>query len=116
MSSKPYRNKEIGKHIRDNLVCCITGSPNPVNHHIIGHGYSGIATKAPDYLQMALSHELHTELHDHGWKSFELKYGYTQKELTAMTMWKVHADGVIDLTKLDVPDWVIDELEKIANE
>jgi len=39
-----------------------------------------------------------------------------QKELTAMTMWKVHADGVIDLTKLDVPDWMIDELEKIANE
>ena len=116
MINKPYRNKKIGQYIRESLVCCITGRANPVNHHIIGHGYSGMGTKAPDFLQMALSHELHTELHDKGWKSFESKYGYTQKELTAQTMWKVHAGDVINLTELDVPDWLIEELEKIANE
>ena len=116
MNNKPYRNREIGRYIREELVCCITGRPNPVNHHIIGYGYGGMATKAPDYLQMALSHELHCELHNQGWRSFEAKYGFTQKELTAMTMWKIHADGIVDLTELDAPDWLIAELEKIANE
>lgn len=114
MASRVYRNKKIGEHIRKELYCCITGSPNPVNHHIIGNGYSGMGTKAPDYLQMALSHDLHNELHSQGHKSFEKKYGRTQKSMCAETMAKVHADGVIDLMELDLPDWFLEEMERIA--
>ena len=102
MASRVYRNKAIGRYIREELVCCITGQPYPVNHHIIGSGYSGMGTKAPDYLQMALCHELHMELHN-GHKSFEKKYGRTQKSMCAETMAKVHADGVIDLMEFDLP-------------
>ena len=114
MASRVYRNKAIGKHIRDELACCITGQPYPVNHHIIGNGYSGMGTKAPDYLQMALCDPLHRELHDKGWKSFEKKYGRTQKSMCAETMAKVHADDVVDLLELDVPDWLIEEKENLA--
>ena len=110
--SKPYRNKKIGEYIREEMVCCITSKPNPVNHHIIGYGYSGTATKAPDFLQAALCHELHTELHDKGWKAFEAKHGVTQKQLVAQTMWAVHSAGVINLNELDAPAWLFEELEE----
>ena len=116
MASKIYRNKKIGEYIRSGAVaCCITGSNYAVvNHHLIGNGYSGMGTKAPDFLQMALTHELHQELHTHGHKSFEEKYGRTQKSMTAETMTKLHADGVVNLFELDIPDWVITEMEKLA--
>lgn len=119
---KSYRNKKIGKLIRESedIVCCITGSTVTVNHHIIGNGYSGMGTKAPDYLQCALTHELHQELHNHGWKSFEKKYGRTQKSMVAETMGELHADGSIDLNEIDLkhetPDWLPEEMEKLVHE
>lgn len=122
MASKIYRNKKIGEYIRSGEVnCCITGSNYAVvNHHLIGNGYSGMGTKAPDYLQMALSHDLHLELHNHGWKSFEDKYGRTQRSMCAETIAKLHADGVIDIMEIafkhGFPDWMLDEMEKIIYE
>lgn len=116
MASKVYRNKKISKHIRENIVCCILGTPNPAPHHIIGNGYSGMGTKAPDFLQMALHPSLHQELHDKGWKSFELKHGRTQKSMVAETLAKLHADRVIKMDELYLPCWVYEELEKIENE
>lgn len=110
MASRIYRNKDIGKHIREELACCITGQPNPVNHHIIGYGYSGMGTKAPDYLQMALCDSLHRELHDNGWKSFEKKYGRTQRSMVAETLVKLHADCVINISELIFDDWVLEEM------
>ena len=116
MASRVYRNKKIGEYIRSGAVaCCITGSTYAVvNHHIIANGYSGMGTKAPDFLQMALTHELHQELHDKGWKSFEEKYGRTQKSMTAETMAKLHSDGVVNLFDFDLPDWVLTEMERLA--
>ena len=38
-------------------------------YHMIGNGYSGMGTKAPDWAQMALTKCI--ALNDHGWKSFE---------------------------------------------
>jgi hypothetical protein len=114
MANKPYRNKKIAKAIHENCVCCITGRPYPDPHHLIGHGYSGMGTKAPDWAQMALTHELHTELHNHGWKAFESKYGRTQKSMVAETLFKMHCDGFIDVAELPVDDWVIEEMEKLS--
>lgn len=117
---KPYRNKKIGEYIRSGqVVCCITGTDYAVvNHHIIGDGYSGMGTKAPDYLQCALSHDLHQDLHNHGWKSFEEKYGRTQKSMVAETIGKLHADGVINLLDIgesyDLPNWLLEEMEALC--
>lgn len=122
MASRVYRNKNIGEFIRSGEVaCCITGSTHAVvNHHIIGHGYSGMGTKAPDWAQMALTHELHDELHRHGWKAFESKYGRTQKSMVAETLSWLHVMDVIDLNVLELdigmPDWLTEEMERLSNE
>jgi len=116
--SKPYRNKSIGEYIRSGDVkCCVTGTNYAVvNHHIVIAGQSGMGTKQPDYYQMALSNDLHIELHSHGWRSFEKKYGRTQKSMCAETMSQLHADGIIDLHQFKLDDWFIEELEKLAYE
>lgn len=114
MASRIYRNKDIGKHIREELTCCITGQPNPVNHHLIGYGYSGMGTKAADYLQMSLCDPLHRELHDKGWKSFEKKYGRSQFSMVAETLVKLHADCVIDIEDFILPEWLYSELSKFT--
>ena len=113
MASRVYRNKKIGEFIRSGeIACCVTGSTHAVvNHHIIGHGYSGMGTKAPDWAQMALTHELHDELHRHGWKDFEAKYGRTQKSMVAEVVVKLHEQRVIRMNDLDLPYWVYEELE-----
>lgn len=115
---KPYRNKNIGQYIRSGEVsCCITGSTyGVVNHHIILSGQSGMGTKSSDIYQIALEHSKHQELHDKGWRSFEKKYGRTQKSMCAETMAKLHADRVIDLHQFELDDWFIEELEKLAYE
>ena len=115
MASRVYRNKKIGEYIRSGeIACCITGSNyTVVNHHLIGHGHSGMGTKAPDWMQMALTHHLHSELHQHGWKAFEAKYGRTQKSMVAETLAKLHADQIIDLYQLEVDGWVFEEMEKL---
>jgi hypothetical protein len=104
MASRVYRNKAIGKHIREEFVCCITEQPYPVNHHLIGCGYSGMGTKSPDYLQMALCDSLHRELHDKGWKSFEKKYGRTQKNMVA------------EIEEFSLPDWLYTELSELTKQ
>lgn len=115
MASRVYRNKKIGEFIRSGEVaCCITGSTYAVvNHHIIANGYSGTGTKAPDFLQMALTHSLHAELHDKGHESFERKYGRTQKSMVAETLAILHAEKIIDLYQLEVDGWVFEEMEKL---
>ncbi|AUR85690.1 protein of unknown function DUF968 [Vibrio phage 1.079.O._10N.286.45.E9] len=122
MASRVYKNKKIGEFIRSGEVaCCITGSTYAVvNHHIIANGYSGTGTKAPDFLQMALTHSLHAELHDKGHESFERKYGRTQKSMVAETMGLLHAMDVIDLNAIGeehgTPDWLTEEMEKLTHE
>lgn len=116
MASRVYRNKKIGEFVRSGEVaCCITGSTYAVvNHHLIGHGYSAMGTKSPDWAQMALTHELHQELHDKGWKAFETKYGRTQKSMAAETMAKLQSDGVIELYNIPYDTWLVDEMEALT--
>ncbi|CAH9016738.1 putative protein of unknown function DUF968 [Vibrio phage 242E40-1] len=117
MASRVYRNKKIGEFIRSGEVaCCITGSTYAVvNHHLIGHGYSAMGSKAPDFLQMAMTHDLHQELHQHGWRAFEEKYGICQKVMTTETLLALHANGIIDTNELDLPDW-FNELKDFFND
>lgn len=118
IKQKAFRDKKYGKWIHENLNCCITGRPYPDPHHIIGHGYSAMGAKAPDHLQMALSHDLHLEIHQHGWKAFEEKYEVTQKELAAKTLAQSHAIGRINIFDLitdgHIPEWLEDEIIKLG--
>lgn len=117
MASKVYRNKNIGNAIRSGAVaCCVTGSNiEIVNHHIIGHGYSGMGTKAPDWAQIAITHNLHQELHNHGWKAFEEKYGVDQKVMVVETLLTLHANRVVNINELDLPEW-FHELKDFFND
>ena len=56
------------------LPCVVTGRPAQA-HHLIGHGQGGMGTKSGDDLAFPLSFEVHRELHDIGYKSWEDKYG-----------------------------------------
>lgn len=114
-----YKNKAYGKWIHENVACCITGDTMTVDpHHLIGNGYSATGTKAPDTLQMALKHDLHNELHNHGWKQFEAKYGKTQKQMVAETIVTAHAKGYLNIAKLDeqghIPQWLWDEIGNLS--
>lgn len=101
---KIWRDKSYGKWISENLACCITGSTeNVTNHHIKGEGYGTV--KAPDFLQMALKHELHQELHQIGWKAFEKKYAVQQRVMVVETLLGAHAGGRLNIDELDLPDW-----------
>lgn len=115
MASRVYRNKKIGEFIRSGEVaCCITGSTYAVvNHHLIGHGYSAMGSKAPDWAQMALTHELHDELHRCGWKSFEAKYGRTQLSMVADTLLKLHSAGLVNVNEIPIDGWVMVEADML---
>ncbi|TDB57219.1 hypothetical protein C5467_11260 [Photorhabdus khanii subsp. guanajuatensis] len=53
-------------------MCCERPADDP--HHIIGHGQSGIGTKAHDLFTIPLCRECHNELHRDP-KIWEQKYG-----------------------------------------
>lgn len=103
LKQKIFRDKKYGKWIHENLNCCITGEPLPDPHHIKGEGYGTV--KAPDYLQMALKHELHVELHQIGWRAFEEKYEVTQRVMVVETLLSAHAKGYFDINQFHLPEW-----------
>lgn len=103
LKQKIWRDKNYGKWIHENLNCCVTGEPLPDPHHIKGEGYGTV--KAPDFLQMALKHELHQELHQIGWKAFEEKYGVNQRVMVVETLLGAHAGGRLNIDELDLPEW-----------
>lgn len=103
LKQKIWRDKTYGKWIHENLNCCVTGEPLPDPHHIKGEGYGTV--KAPDFLQMALKHELHQELHQMGWKAFEKKYAVQQRVMVVETLIGAHAGGRLNIDELDLPDW-----------
>jgi hypothetical protein len=70
------------------LPCAVTGRYGVEAHHLIGHGQGGMGLKSSDFLAFPLSPELHRELHDHGWKTWEDKHG-SQWRFVAETMHRV---------------------------
>ena len=115
LKQKLWRDKRYGKWIHTNVACCITGSTvNVVNHHIKNEGYGSV--KAPDYMQMAMTHELHLEIHGSiGCVGFEKKYGRTQRSMVAETLIKAHSMGRINMEELPLEDWIWEEVEELVN-
>ncbi|MEL7478266.1 MAG: DUF968 domain-containing protein [Pseudomonadota bacterium] len=114
LKQKVWRDKSYGKWIHENVSCCITGDTTTVDpHHIKGEGYGTI--KAPDYMQMALAHHLHNEIHVIGYEAFEAKYGRTQRSMVAETLVKAHSMGRINMEELPLEAWIWEEVEELVH-
>jgi len=102
------------------MVCCVTGNPYPDPHHIVLECDSGMALKQPDHFQMALSHELHVQIHQVGWKEFESIHGVTQKQMVAETLLAAHSMGRLNISDLaeagHIPDWLLNEITNFCGE
>jgi len=82
--------------------CCVTGyqgeSIDP--HHIIGYSWltgKGMGKKGSDLTCIPLRHDLHQELHNIGWASFEKKYNISQLEVMVMMILKAEREGILKL-------------------
>lgn len=74
--------------------CVVTGTTEGVEaHHVIGHGYSGMALKTHDLMAFPLSNEAHRALHDGGWQQWERQHG-SQLEHVMATINKAAGLGV----------------------
>lgn len=76
-------NKRRFANLRE-MACCTCGAMPVQIHHLIGIGKSGMGLKSPDELSIPLCCACHDELHRHGHKTFEKKYG-TQGDLLTAT-------------------------------
>ena len=94
IKKKPTRDKKYLKWVKS-LKCCVTGFQADDPHHIIGHGQSGMATKASDLFTMPMTRQVHTTLHSHGYKTFEDCHG-SQWDHVLDTMIKAVKEGVKD--------------------
>ena len=74
MKQKAERDTAYLAFVRS-LPCCITGTTPVEAHHLVGHGESVMGSKCSDYYTIPLAPELHAELHQHGWKTWEENYG-----------------------------------------
>ena len=90
-----FRSKKYREYISQ-LPCCVTGNDGVRNdpHHIKGRGY-GSSEKCSDLFCIPLNHELHQELHQTGWKSFEKKYNVCQVSVVLKTIQRAFAEGVL---------------------
>lgn len=60
--AKPMRSQAYLDYVAS-LPCCGCGLPADEAHHMIGHGYKGMGTKAPDLFTLPLCRNCHDELH-----------------------------------------------------
>lgn len=91
MIIKPWRSKKYIKWLKTQ-PCVISGLPADDPHHIIGHGFSGMGTKAPDWAMIPLNREIHTELHTIGFKEWENRNG--SQLFLLMRFWQQNFDVI----------------------
>lgn len=87
--------------IRDQ-ICCVSGyqgeSIDP--HHVIGYSWltgKGMGKKGSDLSCIPLRHDLHNELHNMGWVSFEKKYNISQIEVVVKMILKAESEGMVNI-------------------
>jgi len=95
LKTETFRSKKYRKYVAG-LPCVVTGYQYGGNdpHHIKGRGYGG-SVKCSDLFCIPLKHELHQELHQIGWQSFETKYGIDQMRSALDTIAQAFNDGVL---------------------
>lgn len=94
LKKHPYRSKKYRLYVAG-LPCHLTDRTGDGNdpHHIKGRGFGG-STKCSDLFCIPLSHALHCELHQIGWKSFECKHNFSQLTAVLATLERAFEDGV----------------------
>lgn len=92
---KTIRSRKYLNYVKS-LPCVITGAPADDPHHLIGHGQGGMATKACDLFAFPLTREQHTNLHNIGWRAWEVAHG-SQWRFVAQTLEQAVKDGVIKI-------------------
>jgi len=90
-----FRSKEYREFV-SGLPCCVSGVDGVANdpHHIKGRGFGG-SSKCSDLFCIPLSHQLHQEFHQIGWKSFESKHNIDQLIVVFNTIEQALTEGVI---------------------
>jgi len=94
-------SKEYTEYVRS-LPCCVSGcvGDDIHPHHITGSNWlagKSMAKKASDLTVIPLRHDLHQEIHNSGWRSFETKYNISQVEMVIKTILQAEKDGVIKI-------------------
>ena len=90
MRSKKYRKWVSG------LPCAVTGYQGEVApHHPKGRGFGG-TVKCSDLFCIPLKHDIHMELHQIGWKSWEEKYRIHQLVIALKTIDRALEEGVLN--------------------
>jgi len=90
------------------LPSAISGMPADDPHHIHGHNQGGTGLTASDMFSFPLSRKEHSELHQEGWKQWELRWG-SQWEYVARTLELAIKQGVLsyDLVENEIDMLVI---------
>jgi len=93
--SKDYRN-----YIRT-LPCYVTGIiGNTEPHHIIGYNWltgKAMSRKGSDLTCIPLTSELHRQIHNIGWATFEKEHNINQLEAMIATILQAEKDGMINI-------------------
>jgi len=87
---KPWRSPKYIAWIKEQQ-CIVSRMPADDPHHIIGHGFSGPATKAPDWAVIPLTRQAHESLH-YNRATWEYQNG-SQVELL-MRFWRENWDEI----------------------
>ena len=82
------------------LPCCVTGyiGDKVSPHHVVGYSWltgKCVSKKGSDLTCIPIRQDLHNELHNNGWASFEKKYNISQLEIMIATILQAEKDGVI---------------------
>lgn len=90
------------------LPSAISGAPADDPHHIHGHNQGGVGKTASDMFAFPLTRNEHTDLHQVGWKQWELRWG-SQWEYVARTLKLAIDEGVLsyDLVENEIDMLVI---------
>ena len=87
---KPWRNKKYIAWVKTH-PCIVTRLPADDPHHIIGHGFSAMGSRAPDWAVIPLTRKEHNDLHrDLDW--WETLYGSQVQIL--MRFWRENWDEI----------------------
>lgn len=85
-------------------ACCVTDYLDKSDpHHIAGYKYlfnqgvcaEGYPRKISDLACIPLKHEIHADLHNIGWVSWEKKHNVSQLEVMIRMILKAEKEGII---------------------
>lgn len=83
------------------LPCCVSGIIGSTQaHHAIGHSHvtgKSMGKKGSDLTCLPLSAELHNELHQNGYNTFERKHNMSQLEQAFKTILLAEKLGIITI-------------------